>query len=57
MKHELEEFRKELEEFKNQRNDHDTMHISTNNADDTVKNEEYQNSKKKQQMIIKSLKV
>ena len=33
------------------------MHISTNNADDTVKNEEYQNPKKKQQMIIKSLKV
>ena len=47
MKHELEEFRKELEEFKNQRNDHDTMQISTNNADDTVKNEEYQNPKKK----------
>jgi len=47
MKPELEEFRKELEEFKNQRNEHDAMQISTNNAEDTVKNAEYQNPKKK----------
>ena len=34
------------------------MQISTNNAEDTVKNSEYQNPKKKaQKMIIKCLKV
>lgn len=46
MKHELEEFRKKLEDFKNQGNEHDSVQISTDNAENTVKNAEYQNQKK-----------
>lgn len=36
MKHELEESKKELEDLKSQRNEHDTKQISTDDADCTM---------------------
>lgn len=45
MRHELEEFRKKLEDFKKSKNEHETIQIGIDNAEYTVKDVENQNEK------------